>query len=361
MAQISPVQWQAVGAAVGPDNENHVVQVTVVGDDIKVICDGKPVPAGSIRRDGDRVSVLDEHGDVMYEIALRADEPAGTWEMETVSLAQPAEQPPVMVGITMTEPDDALRAHLGLGNRKVIMLGDVIEGLPAARAGLKKYDIIVAIDGRDDNVTPEQLGEVLKDKKPGDELKLLVLRGGKKETYTLKLQAYDAEAFGRRQSSLPGPTALVVPPQPTTPSTPRPGLAKDRLEQVIGQLRSYGLSEQQLDSVRKALRRTLEEVEEVEILRGPQGAFIFQGPDGQKRMFQFAPRPWELSEPDREKLEKKFDEFIPLDREELEERLTRLERRLDEMTGQLDERLERVLKRVEELTDRLERRLRDGG
>lgn len=340
----------------GRSTENEqVVEVTLSGDDIRVIRNGKPVPADRIRRDGDRISVLDEQGEATYEIAVDPDAESGRWEVEAVSFTQPAEQPPVMVGITMTEPDEALRAHLGLGDRKVIMLGDVLEGLPAAEAGLKKYDIIVAIDGSDDDVTPEHLHEVLMGKKPGDDLKLRVVRGSTKETYTVKLRAYEEGALAQRP--VLQEFMEFTPTPPRAPASPSPApMGNDRIEQLLGQLRGYGLSEQQLDSVRKALRQAMNDAREVEILRGPEGGFIFQGPDGQRQMFEFSPR---RLTPGFQTFEKQIERIAP-DRDTLERRLSQLEKRLDEMTGQIDERLERVLKRVEELTDRLERRLRDG-
>lgn len=340
------------------------VQVTIVNDEIKVVRNGKAVPPERVRRDGDMVRIVDENGQVVSEIKLAfAAEPL-QWEKATSAFSQPAEHPPVMLGVTMGEPDESLRAHLGLGDRPVIMLDNVMSGLPAAEAGLKRFDIIIAIEGSDDGVSPSRLLEVLKGKQPGDELKLRVLRGGQKETYAIKLRAYDEAAMSK---GAPGPEAsglvdimpriTTVPSAPTMPAAPAaPAMPMIDVEGILNKLRLQGLSDQQIDMVKKTLRQSLEQSKRVEIMRGPQGNMIIQGPDGQTRMIEI-PSAWG----DAQAAKLLHEQVVAGRGPALEERLGALERRLDEMTAKMDERLERVLRRVEQLTEQLERRVRDGG
>lgn len=351
--------WKPAQQFAFASTAEDTVQVVISGDDVRVIRNGQKVPPDRIRRDGDKLCVLDENGEVACEIEVGPGDAKGAWQVAASSLGQPAERPPVMMGITMGEPDDALRAHLGIGDRKVIMLDGVIDGLPAAEAGLKKFDIILAIDGSDDNITPDHLHKVLMGKNPGEELKLRVMRGNMKETYTLKLKAYDADALSLSEGDEEANELIDLMPHivaPTAPTAPQVPSAK--IEELMSQLRGHGLNDEQIDSVHKALKQALTDARRVEVLRGPEGNFIFQGPGGQQRMIEI-PQGWQ-SIPDVRMLQERAERLAP-DRDALEARLSQLEKRLDEMSGRLDERLERVLKHVEELTNRLERRMRDDG
>ncbi|MCL4221429.1 MAG: PDZ domain-containing protein [Phycisphaerales bacterium] len=353
---------------VAEDEES--LQVTIVNDEIKVVRNGKPVPPERVKRDGDKVKVLDENGQVVSEINLAISDEPWQWEKSVSVSIPPEEHPPVMLGITMGEPDESLRAHLGLGDRQVIMLDNVMSGLPAAEAGLKRYDIIIAIEGSDDGVSPSRLLEVLKGKQPGDELKLRVLRGGQKETYTIKLRPYDEAALNKgasgpeagqimelmpRLPEVPMPPVPKTPAMPSAPTTPSmPAMPSIDVEGILNKLRLQGLSDQQIDMVKKTLRQSLEQSRRVEIMRSPQGNMIIQGPDGQTRMIE-VPSAWsDVLAP--RMLREQAGGGAPL-----EERLGALERRLDEMSAKMDERLERMLRRMEQLTEQLERRVRDGG
>ena len=58
------------------------------------------------------------------------------------------EQPKVMLGIHQGVPGAALRHHLGLGeDQQCILIEEVIPGLPAERAGMKRFDILIQADG----------------------------------------------------------------------------------------------------------------------------------------------------------------------------------------------------------------------
>src|SRR5690606_39678496 len=52
-------------------------------------------------------------------------------------------QPKVMLGVVMGEPEATTVEHLGLDSKKVVLLERVVDGLPAAKAGLTDQDIVV--------------------------------------------------------------------------------------------------------------------------------------------------------------------------------------------------------------------------
>jgi hypothetical protein len=163
----------------------------------------EPVPAGRVQRQGDRVVIRDEAGKQIHAFTLprqtmgpatarrftargQTDPMGGLGQM-----AEPAEPPPVMVGITMDTPPADVARFLGLDENSAIQVGRVTEGLPAAKAGVQPGDIIVAIDGAKP-ANPEKLREVLKAKKAGDKLALEVIRKGEgSKTLTLDLIAFD--------------------------------------------------------------------------------------------------------------------------------------------------------------------------
>lgn len=104
--------------------------------------------------------------------------------------------PKVMLGINLGEPSQILRKHLNLKDGvHAILVEKVIEGLPAAKAGLEEFDVIVSIDGSD-QANGEILGKFLSEKEAGDSMKLVVLRGGEKIKLKVSLAEYDAQALG---------------------------------------------------------------------------------------------------------------------------------------------------------------------
>lgn len=181
--------------------------------------DGKTIPDNRIERDGDTIRLKGDNGETLYEHsmsmpdvpdvpdiasfapmaprALTLGKPGrGAFAISSKSnpfayaSGQPATPPPVMVGIQMATPDSSLRGHLGLKEGSCTMLSAVHEGLPASKAGLSPYDIIVSIDGKDD-ASPDAIRAALKDRKAGDTVKLGVIQKGVRKDVTLTVDAYD--------------------------------------------------------------------------------------------------------------------------------------------------------------------------
>ncbi|MEA2271321.1 MAG: hypothetical protein QOI98_29 [Solirubrobacteraceae bacterium] len=104
------------------------------------------------------------------------------------------------LGLTTITISKAL-APLNLPADKGVLVESVQPGSPAAKAGIRDGqitaqleganvqiggDIIVALDGKT-IVTSQGLGTVVAGKKPGDKMKITVLRGGKRKTLTATL------------------------------------------------------------------------------------------------------------------------------------------------------------------------------
>lgn len=202
------------------DDDEHVYVLEMTNGVFTAMVDGKNIPQPQIHNKGSVVVLVDDQGEKIYEfkvpttngIAVYPSQNVFVGENNTargfawvaadaddednIELKVNIEQPKVMLGINMSEPGEALRKHLKLGaDRQVIMVEKAIKGLPAAKAGMESYDIIVSIDGSDE-ASGEILHKALMGHEPGEKLSLWVLRGGEKIKLTPKLAAYDAEKLG---------------------------------------------------------------------------------------------------------------------------------------------------------------------
>jgi hypothetical protein len=184
---------------------------------LRIWVNGEEVPANRYRRMGSRVELLDDYGRVQRVFSMEAPTPPPAPEMGLRATVDVSSRPPVMLGVTLSSPSEALRNQLGLAPEGGILINSVVEGLPADRAGLKPFDIIVQLNGSREVATQTALRDILRERKPGDTLKVTVLRGGEKRELTLKLEAYDA---GKLNAAFP--EAPAVPGAPGAPAAPLP-------------------------------------------------------------------------------------------------------------------------------------------
>jgi serine protease Do len=82
------------------------------------------------------------------------------------------------LGFYTQEIDSKLAAALKLGSTQGVLVTDVAAGLPADKAGLKRGDIVMLVNGNS-CANPGELKTRLYEVKPGDSLMLTVLRKGK--------------------------------------------------------------------------------------------------------------------------------------------------------------------------------------
>ncbi|MGD9693725.1 MAG: PDZ domain-containing protein [Phycisphaerales bacterium] len=142
--------------------------------------DGKSVPPDRIVEDETTIKLLDEDGNVAFETqrmrgggfayGLATTEPMHAHTIEV-------EKRP-MIGVTLSDVGEALAGQLGIDPEKSVVISGVTKGMPAEKAGLKKNDIVVKIEGNA-GASSEQLSEAIRSRKPGDEISLGVMREGK--------------------------------------------------------------------------------------------------------------------------------------------------------------------------------------
>jgi len=89
------------------------------------------------------------------------------------------EDAPAWLGINIQILNDVLAEQLNVPVDRGILINEVYANSPAAEAGLKRGDVIIRFDGR--RITDEtRIRTLLAEKKPGDKVKLTVLRGRKR-------------------------------------------------------------------------------------------------------------------------------------------------------------------------------------
>jgi serine protease Do len=121
------------------------------------------------------------------------------------------------IGVTLTDLDPDLSESLRLGASQGALVMEVEDGSPGDRAGLRPYDLILAVD-EEDVRTNDALIQTIAAREPGSVARLRFLRDGQERTAHVKLSerpGADAEAG-----------ALTTPPAPAS--------SRDNGERTIG-------------------------------------------------------------------------------------------------------------------------------
>lgn len=176
--------------------------------------DGRAVPAERLRNENGKVAILDENGGVLFEqdspegaITIIGGEPGAAERRDfrfsrqgsrgmfpqkaRDAEAAKAEAPSVMVGVQLVEPDAIIRGHFGLKEGDATMVAAVYDGLPAQKAGLKPYDLIVSIDGKSP-ASANTVREAFRSRQPGQAVSVEVLHKGERKTISITPEKYDA-------------------------------------------------------------------------------------------------------------------------------------------------------------------------
>jgi Do/DeqQ family serine protease len=102
------------------------------------------------------------------------------------------------LGIFMQDVDQNIAKHFKLKKPQGVIVTDVVKGSPAEKAGIKSGDLILEIDGREVK-NSIQLRAYVQSKKPGDKVKLKVLKDGKEMEISVNLGS--ADKFASAQPS----------------------------------------------------------------------------------------------------------------------------------------------------------------
>ena len=123
------------------------------------------------------------------------------------------------IGVALRDVDPDLQRSLGLKSADGALVQDVTAGSPGARAGIRTYDLIVAVDGAavDGN---DQLIQLIAARQPGTTATLQIVRDGRPMNMPVKL----AERPQRDRRPAPG-TDEDQQPQPSSQRGPALGIS----------------------------------------------------------------------------------------------------------------------------------------
>jgi len=188
---------------------------------------GEDVPADRARVTDDGVEVLDEKGAVIHRFAVRmggmmapvapqppvrprAEVPGGVQvqvfddeDNEAPRAPRPPKPPRAprqaasasarsMIGAGFGEVDEAVAHHLKVDPSKATMITSVLGEMPAHKAGLEKFDVIVGVDGKEGAGIDALRGAIAK-AEPGTKMKLSVRRGSETREIEIETAAFDAK------------------------------------------------------------------------------------------------------------------------------------------------------------------------
>lgn len=140
------------------------------------------------------------------------------------------------LGVETGALSDALASQLGLPEGMGLVVRHVADDSPASSV-LKEHDVLTKL-GDQQLVDQRQLSVLIRAKKPGDEVKLTLFRGGKEMTVSAKLAEREMpRLFGVRSGEFPGPETMRFFEEEGGPAIERlrelPGLARDELNDVL--------------------------------------------------------------------------------------------------------------------------------
>ncbi len=84
------------------------------------------------------------------------------------------------LGVTIQSLTPELAKQFDLGEEKGVLVGDVVEGSPAEKAGLQRGDVIIEFEGKKIE-EPYQIRNMVANIEPGQEVQIKIIRNNKKE------------------------------------------------------------------------------------------------------------------------------------------------------------------------------------
>jgi|GEM_PF-4732929 len=97
-----------------------------------------------------------------------------------VAVNRPAaySSPSPRIGVSIADVPESTASQLAVDCGRVCLITEVYGGSPADRAGMRAFDVITKVEGRD-SADQDDLRSAIRTRKPGESLSLEILRGGK--------------------------------------------------------------------------------------------------------------------------------------------------------------------------------------
>jgi serine protease Do len=110
------------------------------------------------------------------------------------------------IGVSLHDVDADLQRSLQLGNATGALVEDVTPGTPGERAGLKRYDLIIAVDGHRVGSAEDLIRDVAA-RTPGSSLTLRVQRDGRESPVAVQLTERPPRGGDQAAPATPGTAA----------------------------------------------------------------------------------------------------------------------------------------------------------
>jgi hypothetical protein len=217
--QDGAVQMRSTMSLSSRDADGTSFEVRVDNGEVASLrINGEDVPADRARVTDGGVEVLDEKGAVIHrfavrmggmmapavqrpEVRARPEIPGGVQVQVFDDKEAPrAPKPPKraataagksMIGAGFGEVDEAVAHHLEVDPAKATMITSVLDEMPAKKAGLERFDVVVGIDGKQ-GAALDALRDAVAKAEPGTKMKLSVRRGGETKEIEIETVAFDA-------------------------------------------------------------------------------------------------------------------------------------------------------------------------
>ncbi len=155
------------------DSDSQELKVIITDGEARFWVDGKEVNKAEFSKAG---------GHAVVTAAPKALwKTAGAPKADNIRVAA-APAKPVRLGVVLGEVSDELAHKLDVDADEVILIERVMDGTPAAKAGLKSFDVLVEFDG-EDGLSIEKLRKLISKQNPGNSVEVIVLRDGDDEEF----------------------------------------------------------------------------------------------------------------------------------------------------------------------------------
>jgi membrane-associated protease RseP (regulator of RpoE activity) len=145
------------------------------------------------------------------------------------------------IGVQVQSMTEDLRAYFKAPRGRGLLVSKVKDGTPAAKAGLRAGDVIIAADGKEVSDRGD-LREALADHEPGDKVSIRIVRDGSEKTVDVEIARREGPGMRHGSMSLPDDREMWI-----------EGIGKETSEQI----------HQALEQAMKEIERTKLERAEV--------------------------------------------------------------------------------------------------
>jgi membrane-associated protease RseP (regulator of RpoE activity) len=129
--------------------------------------------------------------------AVDSDAAAALGDIDALSDDNAPAAPRAWLGVLLQPITPEIAEAMTLPDERGALVGDVDEGSPAEKAGLRKGDVILRIDGRAVEA-PSDLVREVRDRDAGDAVRIDWVRDGRETTENITLAALRDPRFGKR-------------------------------------------------------------------------------------------------------------------------------------------------------------------